>query len=565
MLAQSSSNVVCELMNDVRLFSRLLYLSASALMLVACGGGGGSTSSPAPTPPPVAPTPPPPAATTVTISGKATFDRVPLGPRGTGLNFAATTQQPIREAVVELLDGSDTVLETGFTDDNGDYAFTVDANTNVKVRVKAQLLRTTGSEINTQILDNTNGNALYVLDGSLTSSGTADQVRNLNADSGWTGAAYTAPRAAAPFAILDTILQTTDAFVAVDPAVDFPQLDVLWSVDNRPVSGTVANGEIGTSSFTTISGRPTILILGDASADTDEFDEHIISHEFGHYFENTLGRSDSIGGQHSLSARLDPRVAFGEGWGNALSGIVSGQVYRDSFNNSSQDFGFDLENNSFGTSGWYSEGSVQSVLYDVMDAAADGPDTISAGLGPVYQTFISQAYKDIQPATSIFSFSSFLRVQPGVDTSVYDQLLTAQNINSVDVRGTGETNNGGISGSLPVYKDLAIAGPAVAFCSLDDTGEYNRLGNRTFFLLDVPARQSVTLTMTATSAPPATDPDFYIYNQGRLVARAQSGVVNTETFTATFDPGTYFIDAYDFDNIDRGGDSRDSCFTLSAL
>ena len=83
--------------------------------------------------------------------------------------------------------------------------------------------------------------------------------------------------------------------------------------------------------------------------------------------------------------------------------------------------------------------------------------------------------------------------------------------------------------------------------------------------MDVPARQSVTLTMTATSAPPATDPDFYIYNQGRLVARAQSGVVNTETFTATFDPGTYFIDAYDFDNIDRGGDSRDSCFTLSAL
>lgn len=554
-------------MNAFRLSSRLLCFTGAALFLVACGGGGGSSSAPTPTPPvtpPPPPPPPPPPATSVTISGTATFDRVPLGPVGTGLNFAATNQEPIRQAVVELLDSSDGVLETVLTDDNGDYAFTVDANTDVKVRVKAQLLRTTGSEINTQVLDNTNGNVLYVLDGNLTSSGTADQVRNLNADSGWTGVAYTAPRAAAPFAILDTILQTTEAFVAVDPAIDFPQLDVLWSVDNRPVSGTVANGEIGTSSYTTISGRPTILILGDFASDTDEYDQHVISHEFGHYFENVLGRSDSIGGQHSLSARLDMRVAFGEGWGNALSGIVSGQVYRDSFNNASQDFGFNLENNNYGTSGWYSEGSVQSVLYDVMDSDADGADTISAGLGPIYRTFISQAYKDIEPATSIFAFSNFLRADAEVDATVYDQLLTNQNINSVDIAGTGETNSGGIASALPVYRDLVIGAPAVAFCSVDDAGEYNRLGNRTFFLMDVPARLTLTLTMTATTAPPDTDPDFYIYRRGGLVARAQGPDANSEVFSRTFDPGTYLIDAYDFDNIDRGGDSRDSCFTLDA-
>ena len=553
-------------MSLIRIPSKLLVLSASACVLAACGGGGGSSApapapvAPAPPPPP----PPPPTSSSVTLSGKATYDRVPFGTNGNGLNFSAITQEPIRQAVIELLDSSDTVLQSGVTDDNGDYSFTVDSNTDVKVRVKAQLLQTTGSERNTRILDNTNSNALYALEGSLSSSGTADQVRNLNADSGWTGSSYTQPRAAAPFALLDTMLKVKDVFVSVDADVDFPQLNVFWSVDNRPVDGTVANGEIGTSSYTIINNVPTILILGDAAADTDEFDESVVAHEFGHFFENQIGRTDTLGGQHSLTARLDKRLAFSEGWANALSGFSVAQVYRDSFNNSTQDFGFDLETNDYGARGWFIEGSVQSILYDVMDGASDGADTISAGMGPIYRTFVSQAFKDIAPAVSIFSFSNFLRTETGVDTAVYDQLLSNQNINSSELDGAGETNDGGLPGILPVYRTLTIGAAAVPFCSIDDAGEYNRLGNRTLFLMDVPTTQSVTLTMTATSNPPDTDPDFYIYDQGNLIARAQSADLNTETFTGSFTAGTYLIDAYDFVNAETGGDSRDSCFTMEA-
>ena len=124
--------------------------------------------------------------------------------------------------------------------------------------------------------------------------------------------------------------------------------------------------------------------MGDAGNDTDEYDAHVVSHEFGHYFEDQFSRSDSIGGSHSLNARLDMRVAFGEGWGNALSGVVSGRVYRDTFGSAqSNSFGFDLESNSFTRPGWFSEGSVQSILYDIMDSANDGADTVSAGIGPV--------------------------------------------------------------------------------------------------------------------------------------------------------------------------------------
>ncbi|MGB3455021.1 MAG: carboxypeptidase-like regulatory domain-containing protein, partial [Litorimonas sp.] len=478
---------------------KALTLGVSALVLAACGGGGSSSPAPiAPTPPAPTPTPPPATPSTVTLSGKATFDRVPFGAQGTGLNFNAIVQEPIREAVVELLNSADSVIATTRTDTNGDYSFTVDSETSVRVRVRAQMLATSGSEVDTSVLDNTSNSAPYVLDGSLASTGTANQTRNLNADSGWTGSDYTQTRAAAPFAILDTIYETMEAFRAADPDVDFPRLEVLWSVDNRSVSGNVADGEIGTSSFTTTNGVPTIRILGDFDTDADEFDEHVISHEFGHYFENVLGRSDSLGGQHSLTARLDPRVALGEGWGNALAGFVSGQIYRDSFTRSQSDFQIDLERNAYPVQGWFSEASVQSVLYDVMDSASDGPDTISAGLLPLYDTFIDPDYKDTPVATTIFAFQDFLRQQSSVDASVLDALLDVQDINGRGIDGTGETNDGGIAGSLPVYRTLTIGGPAVSFCSVDDAGDFNRLGNRTYFLMDVPTAQSVNIRMERT-------------------------------------------------------------------
>ena len=64
--------------------------------------------------------------------------------------------------------------------------------------------------------------------------------------------------------------------------------------------------------------------MGDANVDTDEFDHHIVVHEWGHFFSDQMSRDFSVGGQHSLTDLLDPRVAFSEGWANALSGLVLG-------------------------------------------------------------------------------------------------------------------------------------------------------------------------------------------------------------------------------------------------
>src|SRR5690606_4113615 len=125
----------------------------------------------------------------------------------------------------------------------------------------------------------------------------------------------------------------------------FTPLDFYWSSANR--SGTVDQqgdavlcideGDIQTS-FYTSGGAPGetddcggsipagIYVLGSmqiasggAVGDTDEFDQHVIAHEFGHYVEDWFARSDSIGGSHGYPDKLDLRVSFGEGWGNAFA------------------------------------------------------------------------------------------------------------------------------------------------------------------------------------------------------------------------------------------------------
>lgn len=541
-----------------------LLMGSTLIGLAACGGS--STTTPTVVVPPVVIPPTPPAAN-VTISGVATYDRVPLNAtNGAGLDFANIRQDPIRGAIVELVGSSGNIIETKTTDTAGAYSFTVAGNTQVRVRVKAQLLRTTGaSEIDLSVVDNTSGNALYTLQGSLTAATTASATRNLNAGSGWGTTSYTSTRAAGPFALLDTLYNTTQAFVAVDADIDFPKVNIFWSPQNRAASGDVTQGEIGTSSYTRISNVPTMLILGDDGSDTDEYDESVVTHEFGHYLEDTLSRADSIGGSHSLNSRLDLRVAFSEGFGNALTGFIDDPRYRDTFDAAqARDFGFELETNAYAQPGWYSEGSVQSILYDIMDATDDGPDVISGGLGPIYRTLISADYINTNFVTSIYAFDSALRAEGSVPAANLDALLAGQNIIGRGEDGAGETNDGTIPTVLPVYRAVTVGGPAVLICSVDDAGEYNKLGNRAFLTLTLAAQTPVTLTATAVDAAGTSDPDVHVFSRDAQIVRAISAVNNVETTTRTYDAGAYVITVFDDANASVDGTGIDKCFNVEA-
>jgi hypothetical protein len=170
---------------------------------------------------------------------------------------------------------------------------------------------------------------LYVVDGTIFNTGGSNiSNRNLTATTGWGSSSYTGDRAAAPFAILDAMYSGMQLVLATEPTAVFPPLDAFWSTGNTTAMGTPDDGGIGTSYYTSNpdggTPNPSLFLLGDADEDTEEFDDHVVLHEWGHYFEDNFSRSDSIGGQHGLGDSLDPRVAFGEGFATALAAIGLG-------------------------------------------------------------------------------------------------------------------------------------------------------------------------------------------------------------------------------------------------
>lgn len=532
----------------------------AVLMLAACGGGGTSPApvAVAPPSPPLPPPPaPPPPPSSVTISGQIEFERVPEITGGPGLDYNNITPMPARGVTVQAIDAGGNVVETDVTDISGNYSLTVSSQTDVSVRVRAEMVQSATASWNVRVTDNTNSNALYTVDGNLTSSGVTDSTRDILISAGWTGTNYVDNRQAAPFAILDSIYDTFIAFATVDPDINFPSFFIRWSENNRPADGEEADGEIRTSFYRGSTNE--IFLLGAQDVDTEEYDPFVIIHEFGHYYENNFSRSDSIGGPHTLSSRLDARIAFGEGWASALVGMVRDNpiVEDNSGPQQSSGFGFSLNTNIISTSGWFNELSVASILYDIFDANNIGPDNLTLGFEPLHLVFTDPAYRNGTPFTTLYSYiDAARRLFPGNDAAL-DALLGAHSISGTGPFGEGETNDGLIASSLPVYKAVTLNGPAVEVCSVDDQGIFNRHGNRAFLQFTVPTTSAVTLTMTRVSGDTDRDPDFFIFGNGNFVGQGISPPAESETETLNLTAGDYVVDAHDFFNINLDGDFED--------
>jgi hypothetical protein len=531
----------------------------AAVVLAACSGGGGGNQ-------------PPP--TSVTISGRITFDRIPFDAApGNGLNPAATVESPAREVTVQAIAATGgALLAQTTTDTNGNYSLSVAPNTNLFIRARAEMIKTDVAPTwNFSVRDNTTpgiNDALYVLDGTAASSGTTNTMRNLRAPTGFVGNSYADERAAAPFAILDTVFEAKALVLSATPDAAFPALSLFWSEDNRPTVGRFCpdDGDIGTSSYIVFSGEPDdctpartnnpdgIYILGDFTVgDTDEFDESVIAHEFGHYVEDRFGRSDSIGGEHGGSnSLLDLRVAFGEGWGNAFSSMVRNDpIYRDSSQGMNFDFQIDMESDDPLNEGWFSEASVEEILWDLFDPANEPDDNIALGFAPIYAV-MTGAQVQTDALTSIFSFITGLRAaNPGSVTEI-STLVSDEDIHGTDDFGAGETNNAGDPAILQdLFRPIALNAPIIV-CSRSPAGniDSNKVGNRVFLRFDNNASRLVTITASGANVGdgtiPAEDPDIFVLRRGTLAAfGVDTG--STETIDQQQLPaGTYIIEVYDF-------------------
>lgn len=509
-----------------------------------------------------------PTSALVTVSGKARYERVRHSSISGGLDYSRTDPLPIRRATIQARSGVGScaqglVLAQTTTTESGDFALSLLNRVDYRICVFA--ISTVGAA-SLRVGDNTTvGSPTYSFASANRSSGLEDSTFDVIATTGWGGTSYIGERRAAPFAILDTALTSIDGVLAVNPGGVFPSLDLYWSPNNRPIQGSTALGEIGTSQYRVPSvGLPNrIYLLGAADIDSDEFDAHVIAHEIAHFLEFAFSRSDSMGGAHSAASKLDLRVAFSEGLADAWAAMVLGDSrYTNSFGvGQANGTAVDLETEAVPVAlkGWFNEGTIRTLIFDLYDPTVDGADTVSLGLGPLWNV-----WTNLQPVSSapvsIFSFLASLRsAQPAISAQI-DALAAQGGITGVDAFGAGETNDAGIPGAtLPVVADYALGNAPLTLCSSNSAGEFNAVGNRRLvrFLATGAGTRTITLLGAA-----ASDPDIRIFQAGTLVHTAEN--IGDETTQYAFAIGSYIIEIYPYSNVDQLASTGGSnvCMTL---
>ena len=512
-------------------------------------------------------------STTVDVLLKVTYDRVnPVTDLSNGyyqakLDYDAIESLPGRFLSVEVIDA-----DTDQTFD-GDWMTSaeglasgqlpVDRSFYFKIRAKSEVsdaqAKWSVSVHDNQGSINVASYPQYVaISDTFTTS--ADRSIEVAIKSGWTGTGYTAERAAAPFAIIDTIIDAMGYMARNSSGLEYPPLEIYWSKDN-----TIA--KIGTSFY---SGG-VIYILGGVDEDTDEYDEHVIVHEWGHYLQDRLSRDDSPGGPHGSGDILDPRIAFSEGWANALSGIVLGDSdYKDT-NGAEQAEGFYLpmeegfpSNVVEVTTGWFSEDSAAEIVLDLFDANNDleDADTVSLSITEMTSALVDEV-PDTPVATTIFSLLKPLISANQEEETAIRALLRNHSIaldaGEIDVYGSYEqvVSAGVTDNALPIFTSIEVDGEAVRVCQdnkhtpedyLSSEADANKLGNRTLGRFSV--TESGSFDFSATSGIQgglgrSDDPDLLVYKLGQQIAyNSNSGAVSESLYDLTV--GEYWFVLYDY-------------------
>ncbi len=515
------------------------------------------------------------------ITGTVSFDRLLHNITTNAWDTSHVQQRPSREILVELVAG-DSVINSTFTDIYGTYKFPLPSYVNyptVRVRASATLR----SDIkwlvdvrkNTDYNNDTKQYPLYsiesdIIDLEKATLLTEEDIVSEAAFRAWLSMLVidintdSTSRDAAPFAILDTtytILQHLNN--EWDPSAIFPDLTVYWSKNNTAEEGNFNEGKISAAHYK--RSERAIVLKGDINNDADEYDEMLIGHEFGHFFQSVFSRDHSVGGIHTFSDHLNMSVAFSEGFATAFAGMALKQsVYRDG--SLQGGFHVDLENNTIDTVGWYNETSVASLLYDLYDSTNENVDNTSLGIAPILNTMRNEIPSQ-SAKTSIFSFMTGLyQIEPEIEPELENLLLNQQiSPYELDAYGSTETNNAGVASLLPIYKNITVNGNSVTVCSIDDfmTYEYNanKLGARQYLRFSVDEDTASEVHNIYVEGDFGRDPEVSIYYQGEQLNSARNPNGANELLILSLDRGEYVIEIGDFFNLTIP--LGETCFTVS--
>lgn len=156
-----------------------------------------------------------------------------------------------------------------------------------------------------------------------------------------------------------------------------PHLDWVWT---RAKKGACIGN---VSCYLRDPSRISVLSI---AADPDEYDDLVLLHQYGHFFQHLYARADSPGGTHSSHDRIDPRLAWSEGSATFFATAARGSsLYLDTMPGGAR-VRVDLETlepaiplgTADGTqTGALSESLVGAALWDLLDGTNETQDTLT--------------------------------------------------------------------------------------------------------------------------------------------------------------------------------------------
>ena len=236
----------------------------------------------------------------LTVSGSVKYEDKEYGTSGfTGKTF----YKAVRFAGVEAVDTSTGLaIASATTDAAGMYSLTLPATASIYIRA----ISSASSPISAAtplVAVKDLSNALYSAAG-VNFTVTGASIANISIPA-------TSPAAGA-FNILDVLFSGAQFVQSLSGGYP-PALTAFWQTGN-------SNGTYYCSSTPDpyCPHGEGIYILNYLS-DTDEYDDDVLWHEYGHFIAARYSKDDSPGGVHYLSSNdLDLRLTFSEGWGDFM-------------------------------------------------------------------------------------------------------------------------------------------------------------------------------------------------------------------------------------------------------
>lgn len=256
---------------------------------------------------------------------------------------------PIRFAEIAIYNSKNELVQCGVTNSTGDlkaldgasalslpriagqYSIRVLARMNLALEAPALSPSKNSFKSSISVKEDIYTNEVHFISKTMTNNGTDDisdvnllaYARQTDSDKIEGGA----------FNILNTIYTGYDYIRNNTGSVNIqclsPKLNVYWKPGFNPFQYTYPDSDpsyLGNGSYYNKEDEKLFITggrLGDLSIDvTNHFDDFVILHEFAHHVEHKCGQLLSPGGSHYILSRIDPRLAWTEGWANYFAAQV---------------------------------------------------------------------------------------------------------------------------------------------------------------------------------------------------------------------------------------------------